>query len=552
MKKKIGLLGILLILTAIPLAIALGLVSFISIDNSNRNMDEMIEQNLYVVSKNLAQHCSDNNINAMNASNYYDYVDGLVSRGIHMAIIIDGTPCTTSIKNANDYRVREIPYNEEMMAFSEQYTDGYYDKEVVIDEKVYYGYYMPIFSENEVKGLAFACQLKEDITQKIQSVVKKIGLAAVVILVLIALIEFLFVRKMSVSFASIQKSVQNLSKGNLKKQDAGNSLVKEIQALSVSTDALQGNLLEIIGKVKQLSTDLMGDSETVTKVSGQNMEHAQNIIASMDSLVAATERMDASVREISNQMQEIGNCITDISGNVEQLDMSSTKMKDASKEARLGLNEIMENTDVFVSSVNEITEQIIQTNNSIAEIDQAVELILDISSQTKLLSLNASIEAARAGEAGKGFAVVAEEIRKLSDQTAQGAELIKNLALTIMDMSQKSVGLSQDVHTIIDSEKASIVRTQNKFDALNNEISQSVDEVESIAKKTEYLIAHKEVVLEKVEGLGMISEENASRNREVNSSIEEIVSEIKVVDRNCENMNEIAVGLEEAVSYFKD
>ena len=100
--------------------------------------------------------------------------------------------------------------------------------------------------------------------------------------------------------------------------------------------------------------------------------------------------------------------------------------------------------------------------------------------------MNASIEAARAGVHGRGFAVVAEEIRHLSVQSAEGAEMIKALAGTITGKSQKSVELANDVRKIIVEEQAGIEKTQQKYEELSNEINESVAEIKAIAEKAEH------------------------------------------------------------------
>ena len=75
-----------------------------------------------------------------------------------------------------------------------------------------------------------------------------------------------------------------------------------------------------------------------------------------------------------------------------------------------------------VSLVNEIAESSSAAVNHIDSIE-------DISSQTNLLSLNASVEAARAGPAGRGFAIVAHEVHELSNKTSQTALGIKRILL---------------------------------------------------------------------------------------------------------------------------
>jgi methyl-accepting chemotaxis protein len=74
----------------------------------------------------------------------------------------------------------------------------------------------------------------------------------------------------------------------------------------------------------------------------------------------------------------------------------------------------------------------INNARDVENIGKLTQTILDIASQTNLLSLNASIEAARAGEAGKGFAVVAGEISNLADNSSNTAKEIQEISESVI------------------------------------------------------------------------------------------------------------------------
>ena len=105
--------------------------------------------------------------------------------------------------------------------------------------------------------------------------------------------------------------------------------------------------------------------------------------------------------------------------------------------------------------INGSLEKVVEMNGTIDAIDQLVNSIVSIASQTNMLALNATIEAARAGEAGKGFAVVAGQVKALAKQTREAAEQITQAAASIQDQAasvKKSMAASNDKSAKISSE----------------------------------------------------------------------------------------------------
>ncbi|MEH7238516.1 methyl-accepting chemotaxis protein [Bacillus sp. JJ1562] len=110
--------------------------------------------------------------------------------------------------------------------------------------------------------------------------------------------------------------------------------------------------------------------------------------------------------KIGNEMNEFTHSLKELAGNINDITNQAT--------------EIAHEHEVTSDAADQAKECIALTKS-------ITELIKKISSQTRLLGLNASIEAARAGEHGKGFSVVAAEVQKLSSSTSEAVEQIEKI-----------------------------------------------------------------------------------------------------------------------------
>lgn len=144
------------------------------------------------------------------------------------------------------------------------------------------------------------------------------------------------------------------------------------------------------------------------------------------------------------------NLVTRFSGFVQRMgddeagDARSSLALVAIEAAEQGLHEIIDTlnrTQGFRSAVIKEISGVAAYTDSLRKM---AEDVASIAKQTNLLALNAAIEAARAGEAGRGFAVVADEVRKLSNQSGDMGQRIRDTVASVSEAIEQAQAMSND------------------------------------------------------------------------------------------------------------
>ena len=481
----------------------------------------------------------------------YEFIDSLQKNEIELTFFEGDTRFITSIKDKSGNRVEGTKASEEIWNIVKTGKDYQSDGIDIFGAK-YYVYYTPVCTDDgKVIGMAFAGEkeaIVNDAKNNLMISFVKIALVLTVVYLIILIWLARIIRK---PLAKTAADIENIANGNISNEISGSSKIAETDKLITASRILKEKLNDIVSGVNEHVLNLQQDTASLKERADFCNDGSKQISQAMEELSVTAVTLAENVQDVNAKSLEMGNAITDIDGDVQVLSDNSNHMDKANEDAAKSIETVLDSSNRSSAIVEKITNQIEETNQAISSINEAVDLIMDITGQTSLLSLNASIEAARAGQAGRGFAVVADEIKKLSEQSAQGADAIKQVADNIFEKSNESVALVNEVRELIGKEQEDISVTKESFEILSKTINDNLVAVSRISEKTKQLDTIKQAIIGNINDLSAISEENAASNQEVSANITNIAESIDEMNTATGHVRQISGKLAELMEYFK-
>lgn len=259
----------------------------------------------------------------------------------------------------------------------------------------------------------------------------------------------------------------------------------EVGLMGKSVAGMRESLRQSIVNLKDSSQKIYEEVSKVNDVSEQIREQCMDNSATTEQLAAGMQETSATTGTITQNIGDMRQGASDIA----KLSKDGVRLSDEISERATALgesaNSAMDRAGSMYDTIKTQVEKAVSAADCVKQINEMTESIMQISSQTSLLALNASIEAARAGEAGKGFAVVASEISKLANETSDSVTSINEIVLEVNASVDEMVQSMEGTTKFLDEV---VLKDYDQFRAISDQYNNDADVVKTSMENVEHAI----------------------------------------------------------------
>ncbi len=357
-----------------------------------------------------------------------------------------------------------------------------------------------------------------------------IPLALFIVIVLSGILLYLLYHFLK-AIRLIDQNATKLSQGNLNISDIISEKTRGLEILTSAVNDMKRNLLSYIEATKSNVIILSDAVDKVTKSIDMTYKGNEQIASNMSIVAEKAQEQLIIARSTLEGIEKVSvgaSRITTTLGSIEGFVETTVKL---TADGANHLDKYSEQMMLITSNLEETSNFIKTLNTNLEEIDEFSSLIMNITGQLNLLSLNSRVEAARAGEAGRGFSIVAQEMNKLSDATKESVTQINNLLSNILKSNSKVSESIANVTSSFTMSKQIFNTVKDSFDTINNnanilnsDIKMVYEESIMISENTKEISKQGAVLHDAsneissiTQDVAAVTEEELAENEEINS-----------------------------------
>ncbi len=407
-------------------------------------------------------------------------------------------------------------------------------------------------NDNQVVGKVEFLISKKFLNQSLQSVIIGTSIKTVIISILIIFLMIIIldrilivhIKELGLKFKEMSEGEGDLTKRlEIKSADEISQLAGHFNKFIVTLNGIIRDVKTSVKDTYNVSdelTNITANSTSAVIEISSGIKSITNQIKNLDINIENSSKKSDQIMSISNTMEER---VTRQRQSLEVFSLSIDKMVQSISKIAATIESIQKSSEMLIDLSKVGDTNIQSTNINIDKVSSDVKSILeiiqvldDISSQTGILSLNASIQAAHAGGFGTGFAVVAHEIRELATSTKEKSEEIQKFIKSIVNLIQ----VASDSSIKSKDSFGKIYSELNNFIASLQNIYMSIREIKKESDETKNTINMLNTL---TYGVNDISNESIGSARDITEIMKngiliskEVNSAIGEIDINSKNI----------------
>lgn len=292
-----------------------------------------------------------------------------------------------------------------------------------------------------------------------------------------------------------------------------------------SLDLINSGLDAVDAVIKYLPKDAVGSDFMNKYAQTRDIQKkaSERQKESLNNLIQTSQYMEQSTSVIQNLANSNVENLNNIYSTISSLSESIGKIESEYRKYATEFQVLIDETKTITSFISEIQK---------------------ISSQTNLLSFNASIEAAHAGNAGAGFRIIANEVKKLSENTEKATNKIMNNVSILVDSIKRLEAETMENSSNLTMLTKKADETLKLYDSVRSKNSESNHSVEGFGVQIANNVNQINTMIENIQKTDDLNAETvslftdcASRNSMLFNDLYSFIYEIKAIFEDLKKQN---------------